>query len=44
LRVQTSPRQDSALTQVFAQANCLLRREAHGPGLKIDDKVELLPL
>ena len=42
--VAISARQDSALTGVFADANCLVKRAANAPAQKAGDKVTILPL
>lgn len=42
--VAISARQDSALTGVFAVANCLVKRAANAPAQNAGDKVTILPL
>lgn len=42
--VAISARQDSGLTGVFADANCLVKRVANAPAQKAGDKVTILPL
>ena len=44
LRVKVSNHQDSALTTVFAEANCLLRRPPNADPADIGDVVSILPL
>lgn len=44
LTVAVSGRQDSALTTVFAAADCLVRREKETPALKAGAPVSVLPL
>lgn len=42
--VQTSSRQDSGLTGVFAEASCLVQRLSHAPACAAGDTVTFLPL
>jgi molybdopterin molybdotransferase len=42
--VRISPRQDSALTTTFAEANCLVQRKPNAPALKAGANVKILPL
>ena len=44
VEVAISARQDSALTTVFANANCLVKRPANAPAQEAGDKVTILPL
>ena len=44
VEVTISARQDSALTSVFADANCLVKRPANAPAQKAGDMVTILPL
>lgn len=44
VQVSVSPRQDSALTTVFAEANCLVRRHAHAPACAAGDVIDILSL
>lgn len=44
VRVQTSKRQDSGLTGVFAAASCLVKRAADAPACAAGDTVTFLPL
>ena len=44
VEVEIAARQDSALTTVFADANCLVQRMANAPPLIAGDKVTILPL
>jgi molybdopterin molybdotransferase len=44
VEVEIAARQDSALTKVFADANCLVQRMANAPPLIAGDKVTILPL
>jgi molybdopterin molybdotransferase len=44
VEVEVSPRQDSALTTVFANANCLVQRPPHAAALKAGDLVPILTL
>jgi molybdopterin molybdotransferase len=44
VEVEIAARQDSALTSVFADANCLVQRRANAPPLIAGDKVTILPL